>query len=436
MTRQRYDNSRGQMGRIDSGRGYDTDLGFDRNQFYIGHEGRYRLGILNSTLYRNENENLGRLIPSAAVPEDSPRVDSDRRLESITNVLDTKFTMFPTDNHVVTVGGQYMDAELTDGIPNRTFRNSQYALFVEDEWRMTPGLTLTSGLRYEDNDTAGSELAPRGYLVWNTTDRITLKGGVARGFRAPFLEQLEDGVIGFGDQGQTALFGNPDLRAETSTNYEISAIYDNRRNFFGQVTLFHIDLSNRIERPTAADGTTQEFANVGEAVIQGVEFGVSYQFLEAWNISGNYTYIDSEDRRSGVEGINRGDPLFSVPEHSVNARLGWHATPALETFMTMEYRSSRFRPDSFHEPHLGGGAQGAAEALGDFRSFTVFSLGANYRFSENVRMTGEVLNLFDKDFNNYKPYPLRNDPDTIAFSNVYNHIYEPRRLFLSMTVDF
>lgn len=436
VTRQRYDNRRGQMGRIDSGRGYDTELGFERRQYHLAHEGRYAPGILNTRIYRNENENTGRLIPDAAVPPGSPRLDSDRKLESATDVLDSTFTFFPNDEHAVTVGGQYLRAQLTDGIPDRTFRNKQWALFVEDEWSLRRDLTLTTGVRYEDNDAAGSAVAPRGYLVWNTTDQWTLKGGVARGFRSPFLEQLEDGVIGFGDQGQTALFGNPNLRPEKSTNYEVSAVYDNRRNFFGQLTLFYIDLDNRIERPVAADGASQDFDNVGETAIRGVELSARYQFLEDWTLSGNYTYIDSKVRTGDVEGFERGDPLFPVPEHSVNARLAWQATPALETFMTMEYRSSRFRPDSFHEPHLGGSAQGASEALGDFRSFTVFSLGANYRFSPNVRVGAEVQNLFDKDFNRFKEYPLRNDPSTTAFSNVYNNIYEPRRLTVSMTVDF
>ena len=80
------------MGRIDSGRGYDTVLGFERRQYHLAHEGRYAPGIFNTRIYRNETENTGRLIPAAAVPPDSPRLDSDRKLESTTDVLDGTVT--------------------------------------------------------------------------------------------------------------------------------------------------------------------------------------------------------------------------------------------------------------------------------------------------------------------------------------------------------
>ncbi len=59
------------MGRIDSGRGYDTELGFERRQYHLAHEGRYAPGIFNTRIYRNGNENTGRLIAAAAVPPDS-----------------------------------------------------------------------------------------------------------------------------------------------------------------------------------------------------------------------------------------------------------------------------------------------------------------------------------------------------------------------------
>ncbi|MCC5811287.1 MAG: TonB-dependent receptor [Ectothiorhodospiraceae bacterium] len=435
ITEQTYNNDRGQMGRIDSGRGYDDELGFNRDQISLGYTGFYQLGTWNVDLYRNSTETTGRLIPSAAVPPNSPRLDSDRRLESQVDVVDTNFVM-PLGNHVVTVGAQYLDAELTDGIPRRTFSNSQVSVFAEDEWFITNTFSLTTGLRYEDNDSFGSQVTPRAYAVWNATDRITVKGGAGRGYRAPFLEQLEDGIIGYGNQGQDPLFGNPDLKPEVSNNYEASIAYSNRRNFRGQVTVFYTELKDRIERPTAAAGETDEFANIGESVIQGVELAGSYTFLPDWTISGNYTYTDSEVRSSNIEGFDRGDPLFGVPKHRINARLGWQTTPRMNSFVEGEYVSSRHRPDSFHEPQLGGNAQGASEALGDFYGFAVFNLGATYAITRNARVTTAVLNVFDKDFNDYRAYPLRNDPDTTAYSNVYNNIYEPRRIFVSMSMDF
>jgi outer membrane receptor for ferrienterochelin and colicins len=441
LTRQTYNNDRGQLGRIrrnGDGRlrdGYDTELGFERDQVYLAHAGRLGVGTLDTSLTRNTTRTTGRTIPEAAVPPGDPRLGTARKLESETTVLDTKLVTGLGD-HLVSVGAQYLDAELTDGIPDTTFSNSQWGLFVEDEWGLTDRLAVTGGLRYDKHDAFGGQFTPRAYAVWSATDTWTLKGGVGRGYRAPYLEQLHDGIVGFGNQGQDPLFGDPELKPEISTNYEVSAQFSPGPDLIGHVTVFYTELKDKIERPTAASGLTDTFANIGEARIQGVELAAAWRFAPDWRLSGNYTYTDSEVTSSIVSGFEKGDPLFSVPEHMVNASLDWQATPALNTFLQAEYRSSSHRPDSFHEPHLGGSAQGAKEALGDFKGYALLNLGASYAVNRNVTLNGTIYNLLDKDFNDYRPYPLRNDPTITAHSNVYNNLLEPRRLWLSMNVDF
>jgi outer membrane receptor for ferrienterochelin and colicins len=116
----------------------------------------------------------------------------------------------------------------------------------------------------------------------------------------------------------------------------------------------------------------------------------------------------------------------------LNVRMGWDATSFLTTTLGAQVRSSRHRPDSFHEPHLGGSAQGASEALGDFQGYTLFNLGAAYRISDRFQLNATVENLLDREFVEYRAYPLRNDPGVTAFSNVYNNILEPRRLWLAL----
>lgn len=441
LTRQTYNNDRGQLGRIrrnSQGQlrdGYDTELGFERDQVYLAHTGRLDIGTLESSLTRNSTRTTGRTIPEAAVPPGDPRLGTARTLESETTVLDAKLVTGLGD-HLVSVGVQYIDAELTDGIPDTTFSNSQWGVFIEDEWSVSERLALTGGVRYDKHDAFGGQFTPRIYAVWSATDTWTLKGGIGRGYRAPYLEQLHDGIVGYGNQGQDPLFGDPDLKPEISTNYEVSAHFHPGPDLTGHVTLFYTQLKDKIERPTAASGMTSTFANIGEARIQGVELAAAWRVAPRWRLSGNYTYTDSEVTSSIVQGFDKGDPLFSVPEHMVNATLDWQATPSLNAFLQAEYRSSSHRPDSFHEPHLGGNAQGAKEALGDFKGYTLLNLGASYRLNRQVSVNGTLYNLLDKDFNDYRAYPLRNDPSVTAYSNVYNNLLEPRRLWLSMNVEF
>ena len=443
-TRQTYDNSQGQLGQInveaepgtdaspDLLRGYAPELGFNRNQVNLGHTGRFSLGSLENSLSRNVTETVGRTIPASAATEESGRRGAPRTLESETVVLDTRFTV-PARNHIVTVGGQYLDASLTDGIPERTFSTTQFGLFVENEWRATDRLSFTGGLRYDDNSGFGGQLSPRVYSVFRATDAWTVKGGVGRGYRAPFLEQLEDGIIGYGDQGTVPLFGNPDLRPELSTNTEASVRYDAGGRVTGSVTLFHTELTDKIERPVGATAGVTD--NVGQARLQGVESAARFRLAPSWTVSGEYTFTRSEVTTSEAQGIREGDPLFGVPAHMLNGRVQWSATSALEIRVGGEYRSSRHRPHSFHEPRLGGSAQGASEALGAFRSYALFHAGAAYRVSERLQLRANVENLLDRDFVDYRPYPLRNDPSVTGYSNLYNNILEPRRLWVSLNTS-
>jgi outer membrane receptor for ferrienterochelin and colicins len=440
-TRQRYDNEFGQLGQInrsaeagtsgfpDRLQGYDQELGFLRDQLYAGHRARFTRGHLHTSVSTNQTETTGRTIPAAAATPESGRQGAPRTLTSRTLSADSRFTAFLGD-HTLTAGAEYLEARLTDGIPDDTFTSEQVGVFAENEWRATSRVQLTAGLRYDNHSGFGGQLSPRGYAVFQASPDWTLKGGVARGYRAPALEQLHDGIVGFGNNGRDPLFGNPDLRPETSTNWEASALYSGLETGSATLTLFRTNLSNKIERPIAATGGTT--ANIGTALLQGVELAGRVQPVEGWMLAGEYTYTRSEVTTSEVQGIEEGEPLFGVPAHMLGARVRWTITPGVDASLGGQLRSSRHRPDSFHEPHLGGSAQGAAEALGDFRGYGLLNAGLGWQLNRHLQLNASVENLLDKNFVDYRPYPLRNNPESIAFSNVYNNILEPRRLWLSL----
>lgn len=471
VARQDYDDAQGDIGALhrtgnpeDSAcnstpapnfcRGYQQGLKFNRDQVTLGHVGRLGFGTLDTRLTWDSLETKGRTIPlnSGLAPalEGSPR-----RLELDTWVFDTRL-MSGIGNHLFTVGGQYIDAKMTDGLwggGSNSLR--QYSVFVEDEWSLTDDFALTGGLRYDNNDAYSGKLVPRLYGVWNVNESWILKGGVARGFRTPYLEQLTDGIIGFGSQGTVPLFGNPNLEPETAVNYELSALYRLGPAFNAQATLFRNNLKDLVERGTGANAGQD--LNIGEARIQGVELGMGWNITDTVNLSGNYTYIDSKvtktqlDAGSPSQSISsrQGDPLVSVPEHMLNAQLSWQATPKLNTFLRGEYRSSAFRPRNFHEPQNGGNGQARVDegwrdsniVLGDFKGYTLFDLGATYQINRNVRVTGVVQNLLNKAFKDYRSYTRCTNggctgPGTEAFSNSYNSILSPLSVYVSLNVDF
>src|SRR3546814_4491159 len=77
----------------------------------------------------------------------------------------------------------------------------------------------------------------------------TLRGGIARGFKAPTLRQsIADYCMttGGGSLVRGPLCGNPDLEPEVSTTKEIGLRYDGEGKLGFGVTLFHTNFKNKV----------------------------------------------------------------------------------------------------------------------------------------------------------------------------------------------
>lgn len=444
VNRQRYNNDECQLGTLDgrtrscapdpgAANGYADELRFERQQVAIGHTGRFASGTLESSLMRNTTETKGRTIPgkNGVAYDGFPGIvgGAPRELETTNTVLDSKYVM-PLGDHMTTVGLQWWDAKLDDGLANETFEQTTWSLFAEDEWMLRDDLALTLGGRYDHHDAFGSQFSPRSYLVWNTTPNWTLKGGVSLGYKTPSLNDLHAGINGVTGQGTILTIGNPNLEPETSTSSEISAHYDSLAGFTASATLFYNEFDDKIasgndivveNNPLVPDGVYSQDVNIDEAVTQGVELSTSYQFTPDWRLSANYTYTDSEQK----SGNNRGEPLTDTPEHAFNATLRWQATPQLDTWLSAEYRSERYR----NRESVRGAP--SFDDLGDFKAYSLFHLGGSYAFTEQFNVSATIYNLFDKDFVDYRAYG-----DGTSFGNVYANSEEGRRLWLSARYEF
>lgn len=436
--RQDYDNSDGQLGTLGA-RGYGPELEFNRDQFAVGHTGRFAAGTLETSIMRNVTETEGRVIP-AGVP--GKTTGSARELETENRIIDSKFVM-PVENHVVTVGGQWWDARMTDGVAAEEFKQKTQSLFVEDEWFLHPDVALTLGGRYDHHDAFGSQFSPRGYLVWSATPELTVKGGVSRGYKTPELNALADGIVGFTGQGTIPMFGNPDLDPEKATSSELGVIYEHPQGFSFGVTAFHNEFTDKIaagpdelnctweenpDRPGCVDRgdwpEAEAFGrdiNIDEAVTRGVELSTEIPLVQALSLGMNYTYTDSEQK----SGENTGEPLTDTPEHMANAALRWNPDQRWSAWLKAQYESERYR-----NRERVRGAPSYAD-LGDFKSFTLVHLGGNYKATESLTFSATIYNLLDKDFVDYRAYD-----NGASYGNVYANSEEGRRLWVSANVTF
>lgn len=469
QTEQWYDNSKGQLGTLGANGGYGEAQEYNREKIVLAHTWRNKLGTLESSLANTQTETIGRLIPARA--QNMSQAITPRLLESEDTIFDTKFTTQYFDRHNIALGGQWWDASIQDGLRvNKEVSFKQIGLFAEDTWAITDRLALTLGLRFDDHDTFGDFWTPRAYLVWNANDSWTFKGGYSEGYKAPRLERLTSGIYNVSGQGRNPVFGNPNLKPETSNNFEFGTYFSNHKNFDYNITAFYSQVEDKIvtgntefscnTNTAATSGSTWSKAdcekymasigtpwvmdyytskgkirpdswnvarptNAEDAEVYGIETGLNWEFLPSWKFGINYTWTETEIKDSKLGN----PPLNDTPEHMVNASLKWQADDNIQLWARGEYRSERARYTKTYA-NMTDDEKAIYNALGDYKAYALFHVGSNFIVNDNWDVGVALYNVFDKNFIDYEQV------GNIGPYNRYSNTQEGRRVQLSTTFKF
>ncbi|GEK73781.1 MULTISPECIES: ligand-gated channel protein [Halomonas] len=374
---------------------------YDRRHFALSHDGYFDFGSTESYVQHEEVDN--------------PSRDMNYR----STVADTK-AVLPLGAHILTLGGQYEKQRLEDG-GNESATSSlseleryRWALYAEDEWMLTEDVSLTGGVRLNEDEQYGSHWSPRLYGVWHLDDRWTLKGGVSSGFRAPDLRATNADWVQVSRGGN--IYGNPDLEAETSLSQELGLHYAADNGLLAGLTVFHTDFEDKITRVACPTSVCTEGANqfgsdptyrlnVDEAVTRGVEFSLSTPLADNLDLSTSYTYTDSEQKT----GEYKGEPLNQLPKHQVTASLDWQATERLSQWTRLTYRGEESQPTT-------GPSRDAIVAP----SYTFVDAGLGYQLTPQTTLNAGLYNLFDEDITEEE----------------YGYVEDGRRLWLGINVEF
>jgi vitamin B12 transporter len=167
-----------------------------------------------------------------------------------------------------------------------------WSLGAEDALDLGRGWFVTAGLRYDDHSEFGDVWSPRGTIAWKTGPwKLRASGGT--GFRAPSVGELF-----------YPFSGNPDLKPERSTSWDAGADYDLVGGRLS-ASVFWTDFRDLIVFNFASGLNV----NVGRARSRGVEISWRQQISSAVAVDAGYTYLDTEDRDTGLELLRR-------PRHS------------------------------------------------------------------------------------------------------------------------
>ena len=287
--------------------------------------------------------------------------------------LDGKLTLTNFERQVITTG---INATTTSIDIDKNYdgkqTTGQQAIFIQDQISLTETLAATLSGRFTHHDDFGSDFTPRAYLVYNPTDRFTVKGGYAEGFKTPTIYQTSEDFSLVSCGGSCYLTGNPDLKAETSKTYELASSY-NADHWFVQATVFYNEISNMIDRDTSTRASGWiTYQNIDEAESKGVELEGQLDILDNIDLTANATYTNAKDKSDDTS-------LENVARWLSNVSLNWYATDRLSLYTSANYTGKQWDGDTWLDPYV------------------VANLGGSYDFNSNWTVKAGVTNFLDEN---------------------------------------
>ena len=260
--------------------------------------------------------------------------DNDDYHQSTRWGADAQLSRFAEGRHSFTTGAEASYTRITSNFLDPTPSVTDLALFVQDEIEFSERVRATTGIRLDTHRATAAEadfsINPKVGLVFEPSDRISLRTSLSRGYRAPSVSEQYSSTVVFGFR----VIPNLELRGETAWAAEVGTTLSPYSWLWLDAGIFWSEYEGLIEVAGArGQGLTFQFQNVAEARVRGLDAGAQVSLVpERLNLRATYLLLDTEDKRDGR-------PLVYRSTHNLTTTLsGWADRVALD----LRYRS---RPD-------------------------------------------------------------------------------------------
>lgn len=325
-----------------------------------------------------------------------PKYDWDKSTYTLWGI-EGKNTIQLNDNHLLTFGGEYRQnkvegTRLGDGGDNvhqvsqsgngynspKSYSDkdiTNYAGYIQDEWQVNDKLLVIPSIRYDHDSSFGGEVTPKIGATYFISDNSRIKANWGKGFKAPTISELYMAMhraMG----GQTVnVYGNPDLKPEKSTSWDISFEAEKDNNF-GKLTYFNNDVKNLITtKQTGNSYFEQGYVNVDEAEIDGVEMEIGRNLDDKWTIKVTSNWLDATDKVSGDRLDNRSKNMTTL-----QLLYDDHDDWGYSAILWQQWANKYHYDDNDY-------------------NFTTTNFVLNKKFGEGNRVYAGIDNIFDKKIN-------------------------------------
>jgi|TARA_B110000090_G_scaffold45177_1_gene50941 outer membrane receptor for ferrienterochelin and colicin len=247
-------------------------------------------------------------------------------------------------------------------------RDNNYA-YVQDVWQLANDWELTAGLRHDKYSDFGSTTNPRLALVWSTGYKLTTKLLYGEAFRAPSFAQTR--AI-----NNPLVLGNPDLKPEEITSYELAFDYRPSYDLTINMNFFLYNWTDIIQFVSDMNGSTGTAHNVGEQTGRGMEFEVKWIATDDLKLSGNFSIQKSEDELLDADAANS-------PERQLYLRGDWRLDDSWTFNAQANWVMGRNRESGDSRPVVD--------------DYLMVDMNVRHRVSKHIEVALIMNNIFDED---------------------------------------
>ncbi len=313
--------------------------------------------------------------------------------------------------------------------------------YGDDKWYASKKVTYGAFL---DNEAAGkpiskdfSHVTPSIAAIYKVKNNINFYGKYSMGYRAPSWEDLNSSFININPGFSYTTVGNPNLKKETSNNYEVGLKGRTSKNDFGIAT-FYNSYSNFLDKGRRIDGETKDYLvsvprgldttaqvyrtmNIKEANIYGIETDYKYHFNErnqglSFTASASLLKGTNEDDDERLDSVN---PFTAITNFNYLFPNNKFSLSLTNTYVGVPDPS-----DSYKTPTDSRG-QSLAEYAYIPDSYITTDLAIKYRSSERFSADLGLYNIFDTTY--YKWSDIRANGISGNDDKAYQRYAQPGR---------
>ncbi len=249
-----------------------------------------------------------------------------RDYSNVQNTLRMLYSHTFERGDVLTVGSDYMhDYLYNTKLDGSTREQDCFDVFAQYDWQITNKLEAVGAVRYDYfSDGDYSHLTPKLNFCYKPLRDLAIRAGYGMGFRAPSLKEK---YYNFDVVGIWMLEGNPDLKSETSHNFNLSAEYTKGHYNF-TASAYYNKVRNKLSTAAPYFKSASDkipclpYANLADYRVYGGEVGAQARWNNGLSARLTYAYTKEQLPKDKAGNVINNQYIPARP-HALNVRMDY-----------------------------------------------------------------------------------------------------------------